>query len=427
MSITDRETGRIINSDFMAVALGGDMNCYGVARTFYEAYGLKTVLLGRAPIFPSAHSTLYSDKLYDAGLLEDETLIRLLTDVQSAYPGVRKFVFATNDDYVRHIIHNKQAIEAISSDYIVPVISEDLFDRLDDKDTFYEMCEQYGLPYPRSVVFDFAADSIDSFALPFEYPIFIKPASNVIYFNFEFEGKQKGYRIDSEEELREVTGRIRDAGYPGKFVFQEYIDGDDDSMFIYSAYCDKAGKVRMMSGGQILMHDRTPELIGNYNAICGARDDGLMDTLAAFLEKIGFIGICHFDIQYDRKRGGYVVFEINIRQGRSNYYMTASGMNYARLLAEDYLTDEGITDADEAAGITGTGEHSYMIADSPFIVSNVSRRNLIKAIGRDKTGKIPRRAYYRFQLAPYDRSLRNLISMKRIEKIIMDNYSRYNQ
>ena len=163
MSIKDKETGRIINKDFIAVALGGDMNCYGVARAFYEAYGLKTVLLGKERVFPTSRSTLFSDRLYDERLLDDDVLIKLLTEVDDKYRGVKKFVFATNDDYVRHIIHNKAAIEAISSDFIVPVISEQLFERLDNKDTFYDMCEQYGLPYPRSTVFDFSKDSLEDF------------------------------------------------------------------------------------------------------------------------------------------------------------------------------------------------------------------------------------------------------------------------
>lgn len=414
MAVMNKQTGKKIESDFMAVALGGDMNCYGVARTFYEAYGLKTVMLGRTPIFPTADSRLYCDKLYDQDLLTDETLIRLLTQVEEKYRGIRKFVFATNDDYVRHIIHNKSAIEAISDDYIVPVISEELFDRLDDKDSFYEVCEEYGLPYPRSVVFDCASDSPDSFDIPFDYPIFIKPSSNVIYFNFEFEGKQKGYRVDSPEQLRDIMGRIQASGYPDKFIFQEYVDGDDDSMFIYSAYCDRHGRVRMMSGGQILMHDRTPELIGNYNAIGRARDDELMATLAAFLERIHFTGICHFDVQYDKNRGGYVVFEINIRQGRSNYYLPASGMNYAVLLAEDYLCDDAPADG------------GYRVADRDFIVSNVSRHNLKKAIGPEKLSALPRDRFFRFQLAPYDPSLRNRLYMLRLERSIMRDYMKYN-
>ena len=416
MAIKDRETGRVINKDFMAVALGGDMNCYGVARSYYEAYGLRTVMLGRVPVFPSADSTLYEDRFYDADLLDDEVLIRLLTEVQAKYPGIKKFIYATNDDYVRHIIHNKAAIEAISDDFIVPVISEELFDRLDDKDSFYAVCEENGLPYPKTVVFDCAKDKLSDFVIPFDYPIFIKPVSNVIYFNFEFEGKQKGYRIDSPDELLTVMGRIQSAGYPDKFVFQEYVEGDDDSMYIYSAYCDRSGKVRMMSGGQILMHDRTPELIGNYNAIGGARDDEFMAVLASFLERIGFVGICHFDVQYDKKRGGYVVYEINIRQGRSNYYMTASGMNCARLLAEDYL-----------CGDTETVSCGYEIADKPFIVSNVSRANLKKAIGKDKVEAVPADRFFWFQLAPYDKSLKNRINMMRLERSIMRDYMKYNR
>ena len=424
MSITDRENGNVINDDFIAVALGGDMNCYGVARAFYEAYGVRTVMLGRAPIFPTQHSGLFSDRLYDGELLDDDVLLGLLKQVDDKYEGVKKFIFATNDDYVRLIIHNKGRIEALSSDFIVPVISEELFERLDDKDSFYEVCAEYGLPYPASTVFDCAHDDLDAFEIPFDYPIFIKPASNAIYFNFEFEGKQKGYRIESEDELRNVIDRLQAAGYPDKFIFQEYIEGDDESMYIYSAYCDKAGHVTMMSGGQILMHDRTPELIGNYNAIGPACDRELMKTLAGFLEKIGFTGICHFDVQYDRRRGGYVVYEINIRQGRSNYYMTASGMNYARLLAEDYLGTGHTSPCNETETIN---KYSFAIADKPFIVSNVSRSNLAKAIGRDKVEKISPDDFYWFQLAPYDRSLRNRIYMTRLEHSIMKSYMRYNR
>ncbi|MBE6041840.1 MAG: ATP-grasp domain-containing protein, partial [Clostridiales bacterium] len=44
--------------DFMAVALGGDMNCYGVVKTFYEAYGIGSAMAGRTPVFPTAGSRL---------------------------------------------------------------------------------------------------------------------------------------------------------------------------------------------------------------------------------------------------------------------------------------------------------------------------------------------------------------------------------
>ena len=47
------------------------------------------------------------------------------------------------------------------------------------------MCEEYGLPYPKSVGYsDCAEDDLQSFEIPFDFSIFIKPASNVIYFYF---------------------------------------------------------------------------------------------------------------------------------------------------------------------------------------------------------------------------------------------------
>ena len=402
---------------FMAVALGGDMNCYGVARTFYEAYGIKTVMIGRSPVFPTAHSGLV-ERYYDADLLEDGPLLRILGEIDSKYPNKKKFLFATNDDYVRHIIHNKSRIESIGKTDMAVRISGMGMGR-PAPDSFYRMCELYGLPYPRSISFDCASDDVDRFEIPFDYPIFIKPASNVIYFNFEFEGKQKGYKINDAAELRRVMGRIQGAGYPGKFVFQEYIEGDDDSMYIFSAYCDRTGRVRMTSGGRILMHDRTPELIGNYNAITDARDDRLTDRLRDFLEKIGFVGICHFDVQYDARRGDYVVYEINIRQGRSNYYMTASGMNYAKLLVNEYIAGENISGPQP--------DYGYTVANRPFIVSNVSRRRLIRAVGREKVKRVPTKNFYRFQLAPYDRSLKNLVTMRQLERSIMRSFIKYNK
>ena len=126
-------------------------------------------------------------------------------------------------------------------------------------------------------------------------------------------------------------------GFKDTFVFQEYIEGSDDSMFVYTAYVNSHHKVTAMTGGRILMHDRTPELIGNYNAITNACDTALCEKLKYFLEHIDFTGTCHFDVQYDAKRQGYVVFEMNIRQGRSNYYTAASGVNLAKLIVEDYL------------------------------------------------------------------------------------------
>ena len=58
------------------------------------------------------------------------------------------------------------------------------------------------------------------------------------------------------------------------------------------------------------------------------------------LEDLGYRGFSNFDIKYDERDGSFRVFEINLRQGRSNNYITSSGLNIAGLLCSDYVCGE---------------------------------------------------------------------------------------
>ena len=85
-----------------------------------------------------------------------------------------------------------------------------------------------------------------------------------------------------------------------------------------------------MALGRPLLEEQTPEGIGNYAAILSDpeyNDAALLEKLKNFLEDMQWEGFANMDIKYDARTGEYKMFEMNPRQGRSSYFVTAAGYN----------------------------------------------------------------------------------------------------
>ena len=90
-----------------------------------------------------------------------------------------------------------------------------------------------------------------------------------------------------------------------------------------------------MCVGHVLLEEHTAHAIGNHAVIITEPEPELCEKLKGFLEAIKFTGFSNFDIKYDQRDGKFKAFEINCRQGRSNYYVTGAGYNLAKCLVED--------------------------------------------------------------------------------------------
>ena len=393
--------------NFVGIVLGGDMNSYAVARAFYEKYKIKTIILGQRPLFFVKYSKL-TECYFNENILESSCLIEELTKIDKLYPDKKKILFANTDYYVELMIKNRNKILNISSNFIVPTIDYDLFKTLFNKDSFYELCSKYNIETPKTKAFDLKVDDPKKFDIPFTYPIFMKPSNTDVYSRLTFEGRQKGYKINNYEEFLETINYIKKY-YDGKFIIQEYIESYDDDMYVYTFYVNSKHKVEVATGGKILMHDRSPKLIGNYNAIKNAYSKELSLELKDFLEKIKFTGICHFDIIYDRKREKYVILEINIRQGRSNYYTLASGVNLASFIVNDYIYHEN---------------SEFSIANKEFTVS-IPPKFILKYFLKKNHEDVEIKNFHRFCLASYDLNLMRLIYHLRWDYHIVRDYIKY--
>src|SRR5699024_8815580 len=120
-------------------------------------------------------------------------------------------------------------------------------------------------------------------------------------------------------------------------------------MRVLNAYVDQHHHVKMMCLGHPLLEDPTPQAIGNYVAIMPDYDQTMYETVQKFLEEINYTGFANFDLKYDSRDHQFKFFEINLRQGRSSFYVTLNGYNLAQYYVRDYV----LNDLDQEATVYG--------------------------------------------------------------------------
>ncbi|HAS74304.1 MAG TPA: hypothetical protein DCS67_09190 [Clostridiales bacterium UBA8960] len=326
---------------FLPVILGTDSNAYGMAKAFHMAYGIKSLVVGQGKLFTTTRSKILDVKIIDDFVNPELFAMRLIELAKEKKKTYEKLILiASSDGYVELIVNNKALL---SEYYIVPFIDSPLMQTLNSKEGFYRTCEQYGLSYPLTrILGPENLENLDGYidGLPFEYPLVLKPSDSMRYFEAKFEGKQKAFIIDSRHQLMSVIKSIYASSYNGAMILQEYISGDDTSMRVLNCVSGPDGKVALMVLGQPLLEDCTPSLIGNYTAIIDAYDPSIFEEYKTFLESIGYIGFSNFDMKYDSKTGKFKVFEINLRQGRSSFFVTGSGYNQAKALVDAFIIEK---------------------------------------------------------------------------------------
>ena len=334
-----------MSAKVLPVILGTDMNAYGMARAFHEAYGIKSLLIGQGQLLFTKNSKIVEIKIVE-NLLNSERFAEQIKDVVEAYRNKYEhfIIIASSDNYAEKIIEYK---DALAKDFIVPFVDKELSVQLNSKEKFYEICEKYNLDYPMTKIIRKedcgSLEAIEAIAdaIEYDYPVVLKASDSMSYFESQFEGKKKAYILDTREEVIDTLQKVYGSTYVAPMILQEYIDGDDTNMRVVNCVSGPDGKVTLMSVGQPLLEDCTPTLIGNYVAIINTYEEEIFKQIKNFLESINYIGFSNFDLKYDRKTGKFKVFEMNLRQGRSSYFVTGSGYNQAKFLVDAFVLKTG--------------------------------------------------------------------------------------
>lgn len=320
--------------DFLPVLLGSDINVYGMARSFHEEYGISSAAIGKGILGPCTASKIVKVEVVEPNLEDDQVFVKTLLDFAKRYEnsGRKLLLVPCGDNYIKLLVRNQEKLRGV---YEFECIDEELLMRLSIKESFYEVCREHGFSFPKTTTCTY--ENHKDLELPFDFPVIIKPSNSVAYWNCHFPHKKKVFVAETREEFKAILTAIYSSSYKDHLILQEYIPGDDSNMRVMNCYCGRDKKVKLIALGNALLEEHSPEGIGSYAAIINGYDEKLSEMMKGFLEGIGYVGFANFDMKYDSRDGTYKLFEMNLRQGRSSFFVTAAGYNLAKWLVDDVI------------------------------------------------------------------------------------------
>ncbi len=386
----------------LPVILGGDIGGYSLARAFHEAFGVKSIIVSVALGGTVSHSAIVINEVtpqMDDPAVAVATLQRIAAD----NPDAELIALASADWLVRILVENRAQLEPR---YVVPYVDTALLDRVTSKEAFAELCAEYGLAHPRTVVADLASGVPDAAAGLFAdltFTVVAKAADSGAFHPVDYAGKEKVATVATEAELLELLARVAGAGYRDAFIVQDLIPGDDAGLRIFNTYVSSASEVQWTVYGHVLLQEHTPSTVGNSSIVLTQPAPEAIEPFLRLLAGIGWKGFASPDMKVDPRTGELVFFELNPRLSRSNYFVTGAGPNPAVAYVRDWML--GLPASEDQVGgpqrqhvftvVPRRIMNRYIIdADLRALVKKLRRQGLVHNPLRNSVERNPRRIAY---------------------------------
>lgn len=351
------------SQSFVPVITGGDLGAYSLAREFHEAYGVKSAIVPTADNLIVGGSKI--TQLFPAGpMFDPQRVVQHLAEVATTLQqdGPRPLILSAGYDHlVRIMIEHDTELRQMG--YVFPRLTMQQLEQASLKENFYALCDQLGIHYPRTAIYDCdqGADRIAAFvtslaAPDWQYPVILKAGDGGAWANTRFAGRRKVHYLETSQELTNVLQKAIGAGYRGNLIIQQFIPGPDSNLRILTHFRDRRGKNVLTGLAQVIVEDHASGLEGNSRALVAVTDPDIETQGAALMDALDWHGFGMFDIKIHDQTGQPFFLEMNPRLGRHHYYLTLAGANPAtylyRELIEGTAQPAPVTTQGPAASIT---------------------------------------------------------------------------
>lgn len=187
--------------------------------------------------------------------------------------------------------------------FIIPQVPPNIPRQLANKASFYALCAQLGIPYPR-IKAPHCADDVREFVDHTTFPIVVKSAEQWRPLNNAFSVKV----IHTKDALFELYDKLDQQH--SQTILQEFIPGEH---WVYHGYCNVKANLYLSFTGKKLMD--YPPGAGSTALGVSLRNEPLRTLSEEILRAISYCGITDMDWRYDERDGQYKIVDCNPRVG----------------------------------------------------------------------------------------------------------------
>lgn len=215
----------------------------------------------------------------------------------------RPVLIPTSDQHIEFLMRHAEMLAGHFT--FQPSYADGIAGKVMVKESFYALCEQHGVNYPRLVSSDAAGLVQATQALHF--PLMVKP-SEIHLAKEEMRGS-KGWIVRDAEELAAIVPDIPAA--VGTLLAQEIVPGPESEITLCCAWMDGEGQAHQAFTARKLR--QYPPGFGSASLVQSHDEPQSLAIFTRLLAAIGYRGIAAGEFKRHPETGELSIIEINVR------------------------------------------------------------------------------------------------------------------
>lgn len=238
-------------------------------------------------------------------------------------------VIPTGDEHIELV---SQYREQLRNHVRFRIPSHALATTLCNKNLQYELAERHSIPLPKTLRLDRQADIVRLAHETVGFPCLLKP-----YYSHRWRRLSRKAKLVIAHNPQELAAEYQHLLQSGtEFLLQEFIPGDDSTLYGYLAYYGANGQPLAAITKQKLR--QYPPVCGNGSLQITVRNLQVAELSESLLCALKYQGLVSIEYKWDARDQKFKLIEINPRSVSGNQMAIDSGVDLPYILYQD-LTD----------------------------------------------------------------------------------------